>query len=54
MNDIYRIFKCQNGCLEQLVFIQGKKNVFEYLESCYKHNTDKNTFYFATMIKIEH
>lgn len=53
MNDIYRIFKCQNGYLEQLVFIKSEKAVFEYLESCYKHNTDENTFYFATKIKIE-
>ena len=40
MKDIYRIFECRNGVLTELVFIMDKRNVFEYLESCYKHNTD--------------
>ena len=52
MNDIYRIFKCQNGCLEQLVFIKSEKAVFEYLESCYKHNTDENTFILLQRLKL--
>ena len=54
MNDIFRIFECHNGTLEELVFICGLDNAFQYLESCEKHNTDKNTFYFMERIKIEH
>lgn len=50
--DIYRIFECQNGVLFQLAFVI-QQSVQDYLESCYKYNSNQNTFYFAQKIKIE-
>lgn len=53
MQDIYRIFECQDGKLTELVFIQSKASALEYLNSCNTHNTDENTFYFAHLLKVE-
>ena len=52
MIDIYRIFECHQGILSELTFVTID-NVSDYLESCNKHNTDSDTFYFASVIKIE-
>lgn len=52
MKDIYRIFECRNGVLFQLAFVI-QQSVSDYLNSCYKHNTNQNTFYFAQKITIE-
>lgn len=52
MIDIYRIFECHQGILSELAFATVD-NVSDYLESCNKHNTDSDTFYFASVIKIE-
>ena len=50
---IYRIFECQHGVLNQLVFMNNLESVKNYLISCYTHNTDNNTFYFVQQIQIE-
>ena len=52
MIDIYRIFECHQGILSELAFVTVD-NVSDYLESCNKYNTDSDTFYFASVIKIE-
>ena len=50
---VYRIFECRSGQLEELAFVKTLTSVEQYLESCNKHNTDSNTFYFYQIIKIE-
>ena len=53
MEDIYRIYKVNHGILEEIAFIEGKKNMKEYLESCNRWNKDRDIIYFAEKIKIE-
>ena len=51
--EIFRIFKCQAGVLQELAFLRTKEAAQFYLLSCNKHNTDPDTFYFSQAIILE-
>ena len=53
MDDIFRIFECRYGILTELAFVVSEQSAKEYLASCYRHNTESWSFYFAQRIKLE-
>lgn len=53
MEDIYRIYEVNHGMLKEIAFVEGEKNMKEYLKSCNKWNEDSDIIYFAEKIKIE-
>lgn len=53
MLKIFRIFEIRNDFLFELAFVANEEIAKEYLESCNRHNKDKNVSYFAEEIKVE-
>lgn len=53
MCDIYRVFECRDGELQEIAFINGVSNVKDYLKVSYELNKEPDTFYFAIKIKVD-
>ena len=53
MGDIFRIFECQSGFIQEMAFVQGIESVKQYLKISYDLTNDPDTFYFAVRIKVE-